>query len=224
MVRLFTAITTAGVLGIPIVGRLMDRCGFVATAAVTVALGCVYGLCVLTPGSEWRLVLGFVAYALFRSFLFTFFFAELADSLGFKYFGVLAGVSFLIAGVAGLLQSPLMEWGAGDCHLTRDPVPGCFQGNWRSINLTQLLCLAALFAIPLLDWRAKGRSADADDAAAQAAPAASARRSPYATASGIKQQPAKYYGSGSGGSAGSLGALREDAAAGGGGRRGGNVV
>ena len=34
MVRLFTAITTAGVLGIPIVGRLMDQCGFVATAAV----------------------------------------------------------------------------------------------------------------------------------------------------------------------------------------------
>lgn len=155
MVRLFTAITTAGVLGIPIVGRLMDACGFVATAAVTVTLAVLYGLGVLWEG-EVQLLLAFVAYALFRTFLFTYFFAFLADSLGFKYFGVLAGVSFFVAGLAGLLQSPLMELGAGTCHLDPNPPSGCFMGNWGWINVIQLGCLFSLYLVPIMDAKERG--------------------------------------------------------------------
>lgn len=150
MIRIFTAITTAGVLGIPIVGRLMDKCGFVATAAVTVTLAVLYGLGVLWPG-EPQLILAFVAYALFRTFLFTYFFAYLAEALGFKFFGVLAGVAFFVAGMAGLLQSPLMEIGAGTCHLDPHPQPGCFMGNWGWINIVQLGCLLSLYLVPIMD-------------------------------------------------------------------------
>lgn len=212
MVRVFTAVTTAGVLGIPVVGRLMDRCGFVATAAVTVTMAGLFGANVLWPGNDgnvWRLGLAFVAYALFRTFLFTYFFAYLADALGFRYFGVLAGVSFLVAGCAGLLQSPLMEWGAGTCHLSKTPAPDCDTGNWRAINALQLGCLLALYAIPLLDMRAQ---AAADRAKQQQQQAPHGRRgSPaYQTASGLKQQPAQQ-----------LGALREEGV---GGRRGGSAV
>jgi MFS family permease len=233
MVRVFTAVTTAGVLGIPIVGRLMDRCGFVATAAVTVTMAGLFGANVLWPvggAGVWQLGLAFVAYALFRTFLFTYFFAYLADALGFRYFGVLAGASFLVAGCAGLLQSPLMEWGAGDCHLYKDPPADCDPGNWRSINALQLGCLLALYAIPLLDMRAKAAEEEARHARLmQEAGAGAGRRgaggsgsSPYMTASGLRQQPAKY-------SSGSLSALREEpglAGGGGGGARrdGGSVV
>lgn len=160
MVRLFTAITTAGVLGIPLVGRLMDRFGFVTTASVTVTMAVLFGAGVLLGPmgaaphmAALQLALSFVAYALFRTFLFTYFFAYLADALGFRYFGVLAGISFLFAGAAGLLQSPLLELGAGTCHLTVPAEPGCFQGRWQWINVAQLACLACLYIIPVLDAR-----------------------------------------------------------------------
>jgi hypothetical protein len=77
----------------------------------------------------WVLCWANRAYALFRTFLFTYFFAYLADALGFKYFGVLAGVAFFCAGLAGLLQSPLMRFGAGTCHLDTPPPPECSTGR-----------------------------------------------------------------------------------------------
>jgi len=141
----------------------LPRYGFVTTAAVTVSMAVIYGLGIIiaqAQGGALPLILAFVAYALFRTFLFTYFFAYLADALGFRFFGVLAGVSFLFAGCAGLLQSPLMEFGAGDCHLTPKPVPGCDSGNWSTINYYQVACLASLYVIPLMDmWAA--RKADA---------------------------------------------------------------
>ncbi len=216
MVRVFTAVTTAGVLGIPIVGRLMDRYGFVATAAVTVTMAAAFGANVLwSLGGIWQLGLAFVAYALFRTFLFTYFFAYLADALGFRYFGVLAGASFLVAGCAGLLQSPLMEWGAGTCHLLKDPPADadCDPGNWHAINALQLGCLLSLFVIPFLDSRAGRAEAERrrQQQQQQQRQGGPLRGSPYMTASGLKQQPAAKY------SSGSLSALREEAGGGGGG-------
>jgi len=146
-------VTSAGVLGIPIVGRLMDKAGFTATAVVTVTLAVIYGLGVLGSPSEGQLIAAFVAYALFRTFLFTYFFAYLADALGFKYFGILAGVAFFMAGLAGMLQSPLMDYASGDCHLAYPPSPGCDVGRWGIIHLLQVACLCALYLIPFLDFQ-----------------------------------------------------------------------
>lgn len=207
MVRLFTAVTTAGVLGIPIVGGLMDRYGFVTTAAVTVSMAVIYGLGIIiaqAQGGILPLVLAFIAYALFRTFLFTYFFAYLADALGFRFFGVLAGVSFFIAGCAGLLQSPLMQFGAGNCHLTLEPLSGCDSGRWSTINFYQLACLASLYVIPLMDmWAA--RKADAQRKVVrgkEGGRGGEALRSTYQTVSGLKQQQPRVAAGATGGKGG----------------------
>jgi hypothetical protein len=72
-----------GTLGIPVVGYLMDHMGFRVTITVTITLGVIWCFLSMTR-TESVLILSFAAYALFRSFAFNFFFAYLADQLGFK--------------------------------------------------------------------------------------------------------------------------------------------
>jgi hypothetical protein len=80
----------------------MDTLGFRATRGITVGLGCLWSLLTLLPHKD-LLLPSFAVYALFRTFTFNYYFAYLADRLGFRYFGVLAGASFFVAGVVGLL-------------------------------------------------------------------------------------------------------------------------
>ena len=80
----------------------MDSLGFRATRAITVSLGCAWSVTTMVPRAE-LLLPSFAVYALFRTFTFNYYFAYLADRLGFRYFGVLAGISFFVAGVVGLL-------------------------------------------------------------------------------------------------------------------------
>ena len=96
--KLFTLVMTLGILAIPVVGACMDTVGFPATSFATTVFGSIWALLLLESTS--KSVMGsFVMYTLFRTFLFTFLFAYLADSLGFKYFGVLAGMVFVFSGL-----------------------------------------------------------------------------------------------------------------------------
>ncbi len=90
MGRQFTAFMTGGILAIPVVGVFMDYFGFPATSFLTVLFACIWASLQVFP-TKGAIVISFVFYSLFRTFLFTFLFAYLADTLGFKYFGVLAG-------------------------------------------------------------------------------------------------------------------------------------
>mmetsp|Transcript_96377 Transcript_96377/g.274699 ORF Transcript_96377/g.274699 Transcript_96377/m.274699 type:complete len:508 (-) Transcript_96377:636-2159(-) len=158
--RQFTLFTMLGVTGIPVAGTLMDRYGFPITGFTTVFLGVVWSLGTLVeqPGP---LVASFIAYSLFRTFTFNYFFAFLAAKLGVRYFGVLAGISFFIAGVVGFLQQPLLDWGHGPCHAEGVTPEECGHGNWNLINQVQLVMLLGLFLVPLQNWyknQSKGRS------------------------------------------------------------------
>jgi len=153
--RSFTIITVLGVLGIPFVGYSMDHLGFRTTLIITVTLGCVWSAMTLVRDPV-VLTLSFGVYALFRTFTFNYYFAFLADRLGFRYFGVLAGCSFCVAGVAGLvLQGPLLEWGHSPClvleHGSRTEVRGeaCGYGRWGTVNSVKLGTMALLYALPL---------------------------------------------------------------------------
>ena len=158
--RAFTIVTVLGVLGIPFVGYAMDTWGFRVTLALTVGLGVAWAACTLIPDPT---VLGasFGVYALFRTFTFNFFFAFLADSLGFRFFGVLAGASFFVAGVVGLLADPLMVYAHGACPTFPHDAAGktaaevaaeiaaCDHGNWDIVNGLKVGTLALLFLFPL---------------------------------------------------------------------------
>ena len=82
------------------------------TAVVTSCLG--IGYCVLFLNEMF--ITSFWFYSMFRSFLFCYFFANLPVVMGFKYFGILAGIAFAVSGVVQLSIKFVVEWGQGDCH------------------------------------------------------------------------------------------------------------
>jgi hypothetical protein len=158
--RLFAVIMACGAFAIPVVGYLMDTVGFPATSAITVGLGSTWALLMLFDDVH-ALLPSFVFYSLFRVFLFTFLFAYLADSLGFRYFGVLAGLMFVTGGFIGLLQYPLAQWAAGTCHLATSPVGKihCSRGMWSGINLVMAISLLSMFWFSYRDWVRRRRHA-----------------------------------------------------------------
>jgi len=104
----------------------------------------------------------FIFYSLFRSFLFTYFFAALPKKMGFKYFGILAGISFLVAGVTQLSMKSVIKYATGTCHLlaftdtpyTHNEIgdePDCDKGNWNTIYFVQLICFLSVFILPSID-------------------------------------------------------------------------
>lgn len=144
--RTFTLVTLFGVTGIPVAGHLMDVHGFVVTSLVTVTLGVLWSIGTLLQ-QEPALLFAFFAYTFFRTFTFNFYFAFVANKLGVRYFGILAGLSFFVSGLLSFLQQPLLLWGHLPC--VEDP-DNCNGGNWTAINWLQLVSLASLFAIPTL--------------------------------------------------------------------------
>lgn len=105
-------------------------------------------------------MMSFIFYSLFRTFLITFTFAYLADSLGFHYFGVLAGVVFVISGFAGLLQYPLRLLVSGTCYKetisssssSSSVDSDCNNGQWKLVNLVMLVSFVALLSFSYRDY------------------------------------------------------------------------
>lgn len=154
---MFTVVMTLGTVAIPFVGACMDTLGFPATSFFTSLFGLVWSV-LLMSSSRSAFFISFVLYTLFRTFLFTFMFAYLADTLGFKYFGVLAGVLFAISGFVGLGQYYLAQWATGTCHSLVTDDLHCDRGQWSTINLCMLATFVCMFAFSYSDWvRRKNR-------------------------------------------------------------------
>jgi len=156
--RLFTAIMTCGFIAIPIVGAVMDKYGFPMTSLFTTFFGIVWSICLLAK-SRSSAIPSFISYALFRTFLFTFLFAYLADVFGFKYFGILGGLMFVLGGLLSLTQYSLTAWAAGTCHTFDTVQPGCSSGYWDTVNMVQLLSQFVLLAFTYQDWIRRRREA-----------------------------------------------------------------
>jgi MFS family permease len=149
----FTLVITLGVLAIPPVGALMDRKGFPATSLLCIVSGVIWALLLLADSPERHLLtLSFVFYSIYRTSFFTFFFAYLADVLGFSYFGMLGGVIFLLAGVLGMLQYPLALYAAGDCHVYTSDQSTCDKGRWALVNTVMVTMVAASLYFTYQDY------------------------------------------------------------------------
>lgn len=151
--RLFTLVITFGVVGIPVVGACMDHMGFPATSAILISCGVIWAMLSITRSPN-TLLLSFLFYSAFRTFFFTFTFAYLADVLGFKYFGVLAGIMFVLGGVLGILQYPLAEFAVRVC--TSNPLTqhlSCTEGYWSQVNLVMTVCIASTLFFSYADWQ-----------------------------------------------------------------------
>ena len=157
LTRAFTLISSLGILGMPAVGFLLDNLGFAFTATITVILGICYTFFTLLHSSEQVVYCSFVCYSLFRSFLFTYFFAALPKKVGTKYFGILAGLTFFISGLVQLsLYDYLISLASGTCHVNEvhgDPSSrsACDGGNWTSLYYAQLASLLFVLILPSID-------------------------------------------------------------------------
>eukprot|EP00428_Durinskia_dybowskii_P067955 CAMPEP_0170367684 /NCGR_PEP_ID=MMETSP0117_2-20130122/7059_1 /TAXON_ID=400756 /ORGANISM="Durinskia baltica, Strain CSIRO CS-38" /LENGTH=366 /DNA_ID=CAMNT_0010622309 /DNA_START=572 /DNA_END=1672 /DNA_ORIENTATION=+ len=149
----FTLVITLGVVAIPVVGALMDRTGFPATSSLCIGCGVIWELLLLADSPQRHLLmLSFVFYSVYRTAFFTFFFAYLADVLGFRFFGMLGGIIFLLAGVAGMLQYPLAKYAAGDCHVYSTNPDTCDKGRWALVNAVMLFAVVSTFYFTYLDY------------------------------------------------------------------------
>jgi MFS family permease len=149
----FTLVITLGVLAIPPVGALMDRKGFPATSLLCIGSGIVWALLLLADSPERHLLtLSFVFYSIYRTSFFTFFFAYLADVLGFRYFGMLGGIIFLLAGILGMLQYPLALYAAGDCHVYTSDQSTCDKGRWALVNTVMVVMVTASLYFTYQDY------------------------------------------------------------------------
>ncbi len=150
--RLFTFVMTCGVVAIPVVGTLMDRVGYTATSAVTIGLGLVWCGLLFVPAAP-ALVASFVLYTCFRTFFFTFLFAYIADTMGFKYFGALSGVMFAVGGLVGVLQYYLAQYASGTCHLSAEgEESSCSHGRWNQVNALMAATIFLCFLFSYKDW------------------------------------------------------------------------
>lgn len=150
--RIFTIIITMGVIVIPLVGALMDLHGFPVTSAFSIGCGILWAALLLIRSST-ALVISFVFYAAYRTSFYTFFFAYLADTLGYKYFGMLAGIIFVLGGLLGITQYPLAQLVAGTCHDDNADQDTCSHGHWAIVNLIMLVMVASTLYFTVADWR-----------------------------------------------------------------------
>jgi MFS family permease len=142
----------------PLSGYLLDSVGFKPTAIVTIALGVFQQLFLLVAGKQSLLMIAsFTCYAVFRAFLFPYFFASLSKKMGFRYFGFLSGLSFFVSGLCQFAIAPLAMLVEGTCHEFHNGIStdDCMEGRWTMIHTLQIVSLLGLLLIPLLDAQAE---------------------------------------------------------------------
>ena len=148
--HMYTLICSSCAVLIPVVGYTIDQLGFTFTWLVAVTLAVLWS-CFLLLESIPLLPLAFVFAALFRTFLYTFVYAYLADTLGFQYFGLLSGILFTICGFVGLTQYQLGQWARDTC-VEDESNPNCHANRWTVVNIVVLLGFLATYVFCALDY------------------------------------------------------------------------
>ncbi|DAZ94810.1 TPA: hypothetical protein N0F65_002423 [Lagenidium giganteum] len=104
----FDWILPGGVVFIPLVGYLLEVCGY----TLVTFLFCFTSLAftaLFWSSTPWVIVVSFITYSLCRTITFSLLFAYIGHTFGFKNFGALSGIAFCVAAIAGLLQTPITE-------------------------------------------------------------------------------------------------------------------
>ena len=155
LARTFTLIMSVGFVGSFLAGWLMDNLGLQQCTLVLLVFGvCQAFILAVFHDHRWWMILGFVIYTQFRSLLFPLFVGSITSQLGFKYFGLLNGLGFAIAGIAQIFMASLVELTQGDCHLyygtAESQIPNCNKGKWTQLHIVQACVLLVLTLDPVV--------------------------------------------------------------------------
>ena len=146
------------IVAAPLSGYLLESVGFSPTAIITIALGITQHVALLVAGSNtYIMIFSFATYAVYRAFLFPYYFASLSRRMGFRYFGLLSGISFCTSGFTQFTVAPIALMVEGDCHefdLGTPEAESCTEGNWVVAHCLQIGILMLLMLIPYFDTRA----------------------------------------------------------------------
>eukprot|EP00471_Norrisiella_sphaerica_P013127 CAMPEP_0184499022 /NCGR_PEP_ID=MMETSP0113_2-20130426/40425_1 /TAXON_ID=91329 /ORGANISM="Norrisiella sphaerica, Strain BC52" /LENGTH=526 /DNA_ID=CAMNT_0026886781 /DNA_START=180 /DNA_END=1760 /DNA_ORIENTATION=+ len=105
----FTTILPLGAIAIPLYGWSTDSYGLPFAVILSTLFGIIYTVSCVIHDLDLQL-LTFVAYSLFRTFVFATFFSLVAKEFGYSSFGVLSGLILFLAGAVCLLQYPVREY------------------------------------------------------------------------------------------------------------------
>jgi len=179
LIQVFSYIQVGGMFVSPLVGHLLDTIGWNWTSIITCLLGIgqlllLFLINFLDSDGDidtylWKeriMILSFVVYCFFRSFLYPCFFSPVAVLFGFKNFGALSGIVVAVSGISFLvLAVPVSAFAIGTCHLlsidseesayygngdnANELSPSCLSGRWKSLHTFQFASLALLIAMQL---------------------------------------------------------------------------
>jgi len=161
MTRQFTFILSGGCVASFAIGLIMDHAGVEAATCATLLLGMSHELILIfLSTSKWWMNVGFIFYICFRQFMFPVSIALITSRLGFKFFGLLNGIAFLLSGVAQLFMVPLVNEVKGTCHNYNSQdqaliIDACDHGNWIELHVVEFIVFAVLLLVPFFDNREK---------------------------------------------------------------------
>lgn len=139
----------------------MDHAGVESATCWTLLLGILHECIVIFQGhTKLWISLGFVVYICFRQFIFPVSIALITSRLGFKYFGLLNGLSYLLSGLVQLFMIALVHLVQGTCHKYNSHdekfvSDTCDHGHWLELHIAELLVLILLLLVPYYDYRDK---------------------------------------------------------------------
>eukprot|EP00977_Amphora_coffeiformis_P000949 scaffold202_cov180-Amphora_coffeaeformis.AAC.1 len=156
LAEILSFIDAGAIVCAPFSGFMLETVGFTQTALFTIMIGTSWIVILMLAGaSEILMVTSFVAYAIFRSFLFPYFFATLSRKMGFRFFGMLSGLAFCTSGLTQFAIAPIALLVEGDCHeydmINPTASEGCDGGSWKMVHFIQLANTLLLLSIPYLD-------------------------------------------------------------------------
>lgn len=159
LTRWLSFLDAGAIVAAPLSGYLLESVGFTPTAVITVSLGIIQQFCLLYAGSNsYVMIFSFATYAVYRAFLFPYFFASLSRKMGFRFFGFLSGIAFCVSGFTQFGVAPVALLVGGECHEYEIGAPesaNCEVGSWVAIHWIQIMILGLLLLVPFIDVQAE---------------------------------------------------------------------
>jgi MFS family permease len=135
-VDLFNLLLILGTLSIPLYGSFTDKLGLGPAFILATGCGIVFGIgnLLFSVVKVQVQVATFCVYGLFRTFLFSSVFAYIAAEFGFRFFGAISGILFLLSSLVGLSQYSIVRY---------------FDANYFNLSILQLVCLCSAMVFPI---------------------------------------------------------------------------
>lgn len=130
----------------------MDRLGLNACMVLTIVLAIVQlSMHLFLSQIRFYLIASFMLYSLFRQMLFPVYIASVSDHFGWKHFGVLNGIGFILSGFSQPLMPLLLAHTRGTCHHMVSEF--CTHGLWMKLHVFEIVCLLVLLLVPYFNQR-----------------------------------------------------------------------